>query len=458
MSATNKKAKAEKKYTHGGAPATLHVTPYQELRRTVLAAFLFEDQFYESGESIANRIRALSDKVSVPELAALAIEARHEQNLRHVSLMLLVQLIRRGRGRGKEVAAVIAKVVSRADELAELVSMYWAEGKKPLAKSMKLGLGAAFNNFGEYNFAKYNRDTTVKLRDVLFLVHPKAKDEAQQKIFDKIASNTLPTPDTWEVGLSSGADGKETFERLIKEGKMGYLALLRNLRNFEKYSVDVGLVKEAILARKGGAEKVLPFRFVAAARAAPRYERELDKSLLTTIEHLPKLKGTTLVLVDVSGSMGGLISNKSDLSRMDAAAALASMVNGDDVRVFSFSDNLVEVPYRRGMAGVDAIKNSQRHSGTAMAKAVAEASKLKHDRIIVITDEQATGVTRSYYLTGGAVGDPAVDKAYMINVGSYQNGVGYGKWVTITGFSEKVFQWVAAYEALADETYKPEAH
>lgn len=111
------------------------------------------------------------------------------------------------------------------------------------------------------------------------------------------------------------------------------------------------------------------------------------------------------------------------------------------------------------MAGVDAIKNSQRHSGTAMAKAVAEASKLKHDRIIVITDEQATGgAVRSYYLTGGAVGDPAVDKAYMINVGSYQNGVGYGKWTTITGFSEKVFQWIAAYEMLADEQQaKPEA-
>lgn len=451
MSATNKKAVAVKKVTHGGGPAALHVTPYQELRRTVLAAFLFEDNFYESGQSVAERIRALSDKVSVPELAALAIEARHDQNLRHVSLLLLVELIRRGSGRGKEVAAVIEKVVSRADEIAELVALYWDGKKKPLAKSLKLGLAAAFNNFGEYQLAKYNRDNVVKLRDVLFMVHPKPKDENQQKIFDKLASDTLATPDTWEVALSSGADGKESFERLLREGKLGYLALLRNLRNMEKYGVDAALVKEAILARKGGADRVLPFRFVAASRAAPRYERELDASLLQTIEHLPKLKGTTAVLVDVSGSMLTQLSGKSDLTRMDAACALASMVNGDDVRVFSFSNHTVEVPYRRGMAGVDAIRTSQRNSSTYLAEAVAYVNKnVKHDRLIVITDEQST----SYR----PVPDPVVDNAYMINVASYKNGVGYGKWVSITGFSEKVFQWVAAYELLANESSKPEAH
>lgn len=441
MSATNKKAVAVKKVTHGGGPAALHVTPYQELRRTVLAAFLFEDNFYESGQSVAERIRALSDKVSVPELAALAIEARHEQNLRHVSLLLLVELIRRGRGRGKEVAAVIEDVVSRADELSELLSLYWADGKKPLAKSLKLGLSAAFNKFGEYQLAKYNRDNAIKLRDVLFLVHPKPKDENQQKIFDKLASDTLPTPDTWEVALSSGADGKESFERLLKEGKLGYLALLRNLRNMEKYGVDSKLVKDAISGRKGGAEKVLPFRFIAASRAAPRYERELDASLLQTIEHLPKLSGTTVVLVDISGSMFGPLSQKSDLTRADAAAALASMVNGDDVRVFSFSSRTVEVPYRRGMAGVDAIIKSQSHGSTELAAAVAYVNKnVKHDRLIVITDEQST----SYR----PVPDPVVDNAYMINVASYKNGIGYGKWTSITGFSEKVFQWVAAYELL----------
>ena len=275
---------------------------------------------------------------------------------------------------------------------------------------------------------------------VLFLSHAKPKDDRQAAIWKRLVNNELATPDTWEVGLSTGQNPKEVFERLLRENNLGYLALLRNLRNMNQAGVDTNLVKQAILARKGGAEKVLPFRFIGAARAAPNFERELDQALLSTIEGLPKLKGKTIVLVDVSGSMDATLSSKSDLTRADAACTLAAVINADDLRVFSFSERTVEVPARRGMAGIEAISKSQRHSSTRLAEAIAHANKLPHDRLIVITDEQSTS---------GKNVKPSAAKAYMINVASYKNGVGYGdQWIHIDGFSENIIKWVHEFEAL----------
>lgn len=243
----------------------------------------------------------------------------------------------------------------------------------------------------------------------------------------------IPSP----TNLSDGADKKATFERLIRENNLGYLALLRNLRNMEQAGCDPALVRDAILARKG-AQRVLPFRYTAAARHAPMFEPALDKALQAAILELPLLVGTTLVLVDVSGSMDAKLSEKSDLTRADAAATLAAVVNGEILRVFSFSDGTVEVPARRGMAGVDAVLRSQPHRSTALAEAVGYVNRLSHDRLIVITDEQATSHRR--------VLDPVAPRAYMINVASNKNGVGYGKWTHIDGFSERVLHWIAEVE------------
>lgn len=137
------------------------------------------------------------------------------------------------------------------------------------------------------------------------------------------------------------------------------------------------------------------------------------------------------MLVDVSGSMDTQLSARSDLKRIDAAAALASVVHGD-LRVFSFSDRLVEVPPRRGMAGVDAVIRSQPHGSTYLGQAVTMLNREPHDRLIVITDEQSHD----------RVSDPAAKLAYMINVASAKNGVGYGKWTHIDGFSESVIRYI----------------
>lgn len=434
MARMNQAAAAKAVFTHGGQPAYPHLKPIQELRRSVLACMLWENGYYESGVSVADRIVDLATQVAPRELADLAIEARTVHNLRHVSLLLLCALAKRG---GRIVGDTIMQVVSRADEPAELLSLYWKDGKRPISKQMKLGLARALRKFNAYQLAKYNRDSAIKLRDVLFLVHAKPKDDAQAEVWKQLIAGTLPIPDTWEVALSSGADKRATWERLIREGQLGYLALLRNLRNMTAVGVDANLIRDAIVARKGGAEKVLPFRYVAAARACPQMEPALDQALCEAIAELTPLAGRTLVLVDVSGSMDAPLSAKSDMKRIDAAAALASLIHGD-LRVFSFSQSLVEVPPRRGMAGVDAVISSQLHGGTALAGAVAAVNALPHDRLIVITDEQATD---------GGVPDPVAKRAYMVNVASNKNGVGYGKWTHLDGFSEGILRWIHAHEA-----------
>lgn len=419
-------------FTHEGGPA-VRLSAEQRLQVSVLSCLLWEKTFYLDGKTIAEQIEEAASEVSPHFLASLALEARSEQHLRHVPLLLLKCLVKRGGGR--LVADAIEATIQRADELAEFLAIYWSDGRKPLSNPMKKGLARAFRKFSAYQLAKYNRDGQVKLRDVLFLCHAKPKDDEQATVWKSLIEGTLAAPDTWEVSLSSGADKKETFERLIREQKLGYLALLRNLRNMIEAGCDETLVKNAILGRLG-ADRVLPFRYVAAARACPQLERPLDIAMLASLTEMPTLHGRTIVLVDVSGSMVCPLSARSDLTRMDAAAALASLITGD-VRVFTFTDRVVEVPHRLGMAGVDAVIGSQSHGGTYLGEAVTKVNQLPHDRLIVITDEQSADV----------VPPPRADKAYMINVGTCGRSVGYGDWTRISGFSENVLRFIARIEA-----------
>jgi len=103
---------------------------------------------------------------------------------------------------------------------------------------------------------------------------------------------------------------------------------------------------------------------------------------------------------------------------------------------------VVEVPPRRGMAGVDAILRSQPSNGTLLGKAMRKINTIAHDRLIVITDEQSQD----------PVPDPVSGKAYMINVASAKNGVGYGPWTHIDGFSENVLNYIREHEAFESRT------
>ena len=242
-----------------------------------------------------------------------------------------------------------------------------------------------------------------------------------------------------EVAFSSGADKRDAWERLLTEQKLGALALLRNLRNMKEAGVDESLVLKAV--REMSTARVLPFRFLAAARYAPQWEEALEQAMLKSLASAEKLPGKTIVLVDVSGSMTAPLSRRSEMQRTDAAYGLAVLLReiAEKVAVFSFSNDLVEVPARRGFALRDAIDASQQHGATYLGKAVEKLNeKEKYDRLIVITDEQAHDTV------------PAPKgKGYVINVASYKNGVGYGKWTHIDGWSESVIEYIRALEQTA---------
>jgi 60 kDa SS-A/Ro ribonucleoprotein len=424
--------------THEGAPAR-NISTELELRRSVLACLLWESQFYEDGVEIAGRIAELVPKVAAEKVAALAVEAREKMKLRHAPLLLAREMARHATHRGL-VAETLARVIQRADELAEFVAIYWKDGRAPLSAQVKKGLAAAFPKFDEYALAKYDRGGPIRLRDVLFLAHAKPRDRAQADVWKRLIAGELTAPDRWEVALSSGADKRQAWERLLGEEKLGALALLRNLRNMREVGVKEDLVLSALGAMS--AVRVLPFRFLAAARHAPEWEEALEQAMLNCAARQPKLPGRTIVLVDVSGSMTAPLSRRSEMQRTDAAYGLAVLLReiGEKASVFSFSDSLVPVAPRRGFALRDAIDRSQRHSGTQLGSAVAELNQNHgYDRLIVITDEQAQDTVP------GPRG-----KGYVINVASYNNGVGYGKWTHIDGWSESVVEYIRTLEQAAE--------
>lgn len=447
--------------THGGSKA-IQITPKLELRRSVLASLLWEDGFYESGSDQAKRISALCAKCKPEDVAAIAVEARDLMYLRHVPLFLVRQLAR-VKGNGSLVADTLARVIQRPDELGEYLAMYWA-GKasgtqkrpEPLSAGSKRGLARAIAKFKPETLAKYDRDGAVKLKDILRLTHPRPKHAEQAGTWKKLIARELDAPDTWEVALSGGANKRETFERLLREQKLGGLAFLRNLRNMIESGVDDALVRERFT---GNFDKVLPFRFLAAAAHAPRFEAEIESAMLRSSAALPKLKGTTVLIVDVSGSMGSALSARSELNRLDTASALAILAReqsehaiiiatagSDRTRVHKTE----ELPARRGIAlkdAVDKARNSLGGGGIFLVQCLNAAREIVGrdvDRVIVLTDEQDcdTNVRPEQAKPFGRYN-------YVVNIATAKNGVGYGQMWTahIDGWSERVLDFMIATEA-----------
>ncbi|HLK05729.1 MAG TPA: TROVE domain-containing protein [Candidatus Acidoferrum sp.] len=425
--------------THEGATAQ-KVNPRLELRRTVLTCLLWEDTFYEKGSKIAERIADLVTKSKAEDVAALAREARDKMQLRHVPLFLVRELARR-KGAGPLVAETLERVIQRADELSEFVALYWTPRKQPLSAGVKRGLARAFTKFDAYQLAKYNRDGVVKLRDVLFLSHAKPINAEQAALWKRLVENTLDPPDTWEVALSAGKDKRETWERLLSEEKLGGMAVLRNLRLMLASGVEPKLIAARL---EKGIARALPFRFVTAARYAPKLEDAIEKAMLKGISAFEKLPGSTGLLVDVSGSMDSQLARKGEATRIDAAAGLAILLRevAADFEIATFSEKCVTLPARRGFALRDAITGSQPHSSTYLKRALVELRDNhgweKLDRVIVITDEQShDGVAPAW-----------TPKAYVVNVAPYQHGVSYGNgWTHIDGWSERVVDYIAATES-----------
>lgn len=422
-------------FTHEGARAQ-RINILQQLRRSVMSCMLFEDNFYESGQSVADRIKILIPQVDPKDCYKLAIEARERMNLRHVPLLIVREMARHKTHR-QHVARTLERIIQRPDELCDFVALYWKDGKQPLAAKVKQGLARAFVKFNEYQLAKHAHDTrAVKLRDVLFLCHAKPQDEAQTALWKRLIAGELATPDTWEVALSSGADKKATWERLLNERKLGAMAFLRNLRNMEEVQVEKTKIVDYGTSVK--LDRVLPYRFIAAAKAAPSFEPMLEQMLYRSIADLPKFDGKTILLIDVSGSMGQQMSGKSEMTYLDAACALAILAREQcgpmDCEVYTFANNIKKIPPRRGFALRDAIMQGA-GGGTDLRLAMQHIAKVPHNRLIVITDEQSNSRP-----------DMPTTKSYLINVAPYKNGIGYHNWVHIDGFSAATLEWIKEFE------------
>jgi len=455
--------------THAGGTAAGQ-SPLVELERAVGSCLLFEDAFYESGDSIAQRIAVLCDKVDLEDIGALAIWARNQLKLRHVPLWLALQTVRLNSARklGSDVPSqVLQEVIQRPDELSETLALYWRDGKKPLAAQLKKGLALAWTKFDAYQLGKWNRDSAIKLKDVLFLTHPRPEsgdgmgtfaesvdkagyrrgmawrdDEGQGKLWRQVIDGTVPTPDTWEVALSAGQDKKATWERLLSENKLGIMAALMNCRNMLQAGVDTALIGDYI-KRKAPGSRALPFRFLSAAEHAPALASDLSDAMCAAIQG--ELPGETCLVLDVSGSMRyGLSSSdgaRSKMSRMAAGAVLGVLLREvtNPCRIFTFSQELVEIANYRGLALVDAAIRSQEHGGTYLSAALAEVRRVapKANRVVVVTDEQSHD----------GMHDAWAPHSYLINIASYQPALDTSHgWTRINGFSERLIDWISLHE------------
>ena len=411
---------------HEGAEAFV-LTPALELYTTVVTTTL-ANKFYETDQQRLERIRTLVAQNAPEFVAKLAVYAREQMHLRLVPLVLTVELAKVHRG-DSLVSQTVARVVQRPDEITELLAYYaWAnqrEGVKKLnlmSKQIQKGLVLAFNRFDAYQLAKYNRATEVKLKDALFLVHPRAKDEAQQAIFNQLVNDTLPVPYTWETELS--VQGQQTFtdeaekqaafrvkwEALIDSGKLGYMALLRNLRNFleaEVSAVHLEKVCERLADERAVARsKQLPFRFLAAYRELKSVSSGATASVLNALEdavhasavNIPGFGGEVRLLIacDVSGSMQRAISPRSKVQNYDIGLMLGILLQSRCRRVTTgiFGDRwkVINLPQGHVLANVDELHRREGEVGYSTNGYLVIKDLIRRrqvmDKVMIFTDCQ----------------------------------------------------------------------
>lgn len=427
----------------------------QLLRRAVLACLLWEDVAYEGSGS--DSIAALIPQVDAVIVAEIAMEARINQKLRHVPLFIASEMLKHDAHR-KLVALLLPQIITRPDQITDFLAIYWKNGKKPIANQAKRGLADCFNAFSEFQFAKYDRDGKIKLRHVMFLVRPKPV-QGNEELFKKIASRELSTPDTWEVALSTGKDKKETWTRLIEEGKLGALAFLRNLRNMKDANVQQTVIRKGFNTIKS--QMLLPLNFLSAAAHAPEFLSDISDMMIRTYNDLPKLKGKTIFVVDVSGSMGNSISSKSNFKRQEVANAMAilAFATCEEVEIWCTAGDdsgrrhkteLLKYPSK----GFELNNQILKMSLTLGAGGIFTRQCLEHikkytsfaepDRIIIFSDSQDCDHA------GSGLPAPFGKNNYIVDVSANARGINYkGVWTAeISGWSEKFLPYIASSEGV----------
>jgi 60 kDa SS-A/Ro ribonucleoprotein len=505
--------KAKTQVTNYGGAKAFVMSAEMELYTTVVTWSL-NDSFYEKNGERMNRLRGLIAKCDPIFVGKLAVYARTKMYMRSVPLVLVTELAKLHSGNDL-VARVTEGVINRADEITELLACYELLNERTgtkklnrLSKQMQKGLSATFNRFDEYQFAKYNRDGAIKLRDALFLVHPKAKDDAQQELFNKIVNGTLQTPYTWETELSAlgqlNYDSDEAkaaafcakWEELIDSGKLGYMALLRNLRNIQDAGVSYAHF-EKVCARLADAEQVakakqFPFRYLAAYRelinpvttvpaqsmlkkltalmqgSNKGYTGELldalEKAVQASAANIKGFDYETRVLLacDVSGSMQTPVSAKSKVLLYDVGLMLAMLLQSrcKNVEVGMFGDKwkTITVPRNNILGNVQEFYRREGEVGYATNGYLVIkdllSRKVKIDKVMLFTDAQLWNSNntadhiQTLWLRYKAEVSPNA-KLYLFDLKGYGQAplqVLRNDVYLVAGWSDKVFEVLAALE------------
>jgi hypothetical protein len=474
----------------------------------VLGAFWSENTFYKSGDKIANEIVkdikevAKSDPKFVLQLAAYA---RNEIYLRTTPQVLLVEAANIEACK-PFVREYTPKIVKRADELADVIAYQLSAHGKPIPNSLKKGLAAAFAAFDEYQLNKYDSDKKgVSLGDVLHLIYrregyPVSKAMRNYLINDIVDEEALPkiaalkqllakdTLDlelleksgaTWENIISKFGSSKETWNAIFP--KMGYMALLRNLRNFDKSGVDLDPVLAKITdERLIKNSKQLPYRFFSAYKEVDnqKINRAIAQAFEKSISNVV-LDGTTAVLVDLSGSMTGAnVSAKSKMTNAEVAAVLGAIATKKAANsiVIGFGQTAQVIKLNPDDTMINNIEKIVRtdvgHSTNAgLAFKLLLDSKIKVDRIVLISDMQCydttgrgAGSQKDYYgstfswYTGSFVNTELKEYRAKINRNVYLYSLdlsAYGtrqtpstskNTVLLNGWSDKIIDYMALVE------------
>ena len=481
--------------TFEGAPGYAR-NPKGELFLLAVSNFGGEGTFYESADQRDSRFVKLIRKVAVSDpdwLARFLVWLRTGANMRTAALVGALEaanwMVRTGNPGSR---SIVSGVLRRADEPGEALAYWNARYGRALPKPVKRGIAdAAVRLYDEYALLKYDTDRAgFRFGDVLDLTHPSAASDAQGTLFrhalDRRHGNVDEIPEslpllrsraelmalpvaarravlrdpgrlkgagmTWEAlaGWLQGPMDAEAWTAALPG--MGYMGKLRNLRNLDEAGVgdDVAAKVAAELADPGrvARSKQLPMRFLSAYRAtgSVRWSQALETALSHSLANVPVLSGRTLVLVDRSGSMFFTTSQRAGLTFADTAAvfgtALALRAEKADLVEFGTRSN--SVGFRKGHSVLRVVDRFGNLGGTETAKAVVRWFD-GHDRVVIVTDEQAFG---------GSGADPteAVPTdvpVYTWNLAGYRYGHGPGAAHrhTFGGLSDAAFAMIPLIEA-----------
>lgn len=480
-----------------------------ELFLLAVGNFVGQDKFYETAKAGDTRFRDLVRQVAQEDPAwtrRFLPWLRNEANMRTASIVGAIEAVY-GQLKRPEGAiegygrSMINSVLQRADEPGEALG-YWLSTYpgQQIPKPIKRGVAdAAARLYNEYNTLKYDTASHgIRFGDVLELTHADPMDPSQSVLFkhlidrrhgrDGIPSSLRMIHDnvklrelvaqgqthhllesvnlksagmTWEDALSLA--GPKVNKGVLWEAlipNMGYMALLRNLRNFDEHGVGA-LAAQQVIAKLTDPEQVarsrqLPMRFLSAFRSVSnlRWHYPLEQALQASLNNIPEFAGRTLILIDTSGSMSDKMSDKSELARWDAAAifGLALSQRCEHADVYSFSNRVMAFPLAKGASLLVMLEAFRRGyfqgQGTATAAAVQQTFR-NHQRVIILTDEQANYHTYRD-VTAGVIpnGIPVI----TFNLAGYR--VGHGESgtptrITIGGLSDQAFKLLPVLERRA---------